>query len=125
MTSLMTKISLYVKNDFVNELARLPIPLRASLRSGNGAPGQCQRCCRAAGRGGPRRQRSEPARSDRLYVVAAGRGRLDPPGPGTVDHGDGFMQLGADVVQADAVLGRVSSREPAAGDVLAEDAARG
>jgi len=35
------------------------------------------------------------------------------------------MQLGADVVQADAVLGRVSSREPAAGDVLAEDAARG
>jgi hypothetical protein len=58
-------------------------------------------------------------------VVAAGRGRLDPPGPGAVDHGDGFPQVGADVVQADSVLGGVSSREPALGHAHPEDATAG
>ena len=58
-------------------------------------------------------------------MVAAIGGRIHPPGPGAVPHGDGFMQFGADVVQADAVLGGVAGREFAAGYVLALDAAAG
>ena len=58
-------------------------------------------------------------------VVGAVGGRLHPPGPGAVPHGDGFMQFGADVVQADAVLGGVPGREFAAGYVLAVDASAG
>ena len=53
-------------------------------------------------------QESEPAWRDRFVVVAAVGGRLHPPGLGAVPHGDGFMQFGANVVQADAVLDRKS-----------------
>ena len=58
-------------------------------------------------------------------MVAAVGGRLHPPGPGSVPHGVGFMQFGADVVQTDAVLGGVPGREFAVGYVLAVDAAAG
>jgi hypothetical protein len=58
---------------------------------------------------------------DWVIVVAAISGRLHPPGPGAVPHGDSFMQFGTDVVQPDAVLGGVG-RELAAGYVLAVDA---
>jgi hypothetical protein len=58
-------------------------------------------------------------------VVAAVGGWLHPPGLGAVLHGDGFMQFGADVMQADAVLGGVPGREFAVGYVLAVGAAAG
>src|ERR1700733_5066617 len=69
--------------------------------------------------------RSEPARRDWFVVVAAVGGWLHPPGLGAVPHGDGFVQFGADVVQADAVLGGVPGREVAVGYALAVDAAAG
>ena len=58
-------------------------------------------------------------------MVAAAGGRFHPPGLGAVHHGDGFMQFGADVVQADAVLGGIPGRELAVGYILAVDAAAG
>ncbi len=58
-------------------------------------------------------------------MIAAVRRRLHPPCLAAGAHGNGLMQLSADVVQPYAVLGRVPGRELAVGYVLAIDIAAG
>ena len=72
-------------------------------------------------------QRSRPDQACRHWRLgpAACPVRLDPPGALASHHADGFVQRGAHVVQADAVLCGIPARERTAGDQVPVDAAPG
>src|ERR1700743_2702952 len=68
----------------------------------------------------PRLALADEAGGDRLLGVAALAVGGHVPCVLAGQHADGLAQLGADIVQADAVLGRVARRQGASGDQVAE-----